>query len=274
VPIVPVEQETVVEPESDAEHVDLEPVEVIEEASNEKENVIMVEEAQVNEYVPETPAETKFQLYTEEDQWNDDLDLPPINATIERPKKPILEKTQKDKKRKRPVMMILLLAGVLLVGGTLTVAMFYNSLSEVGKKEIAAEEIVKPEALAEPQINSSEAANEEEATEQITEETVTEPATEKVSEPQVPSSEMIQTSTGQVDPSRPFHLIAGAFSVQENAERFKNKLRESGNSNAEIIGKFDGLYIVSAGSYSSNDDAMNAQKENTTISRSWIFHWP
>jgi cell division protein FtsN len=275
-PIVTVEEEIPAEPQSDTEHSDLAPVEVVAHVPVEKEEVIMVEEAQVTEYVPDpVTSETKFDLYTEEDQWNDDLDLPPINAKVERAKKPILEKTQKDNKRKKPMMIILLVAGVLLVGGTLTVAMFYNSVSEIGKEKVAktegtqkAPETKETETVTEP-INSQ--AGEENST-NVEPETI--PSETDVNEESVGSGNMIQTSTGQIDPARPYHLIAGAFIVRENADRFRDKLRVSGNSNAEIIGRFDGLFVVSACSYSSNEEAMNAKKENTTISRSWIFRWP
>ena len=66
------------------------------------------------ESIPET-------IYTEEQQWNDDLDLPPINAKIERPKKPIIEKVQKDKKRKSPAKVILLTLLFIVIGGGTTV---------------------------------------------------------------------------------------------------------------------------------------------------------
>lgn len=275
-PIVTVEDEKPAEPEPDTEHSDLEPVEVVADVPDEKEEVIMVEEAQVTEYVPDpVTSETKFNLYTEEDQWNDDLDLPPINAKVERPKKPILEKTQKDNKRKRPVMMILLVAGVLLVGGTLTVAMFYNSVSDIVKEKVAKTEEIQKAPETEETETVTEPTNsqaEEENSTNVEPETI--PSENDGNEESLGSGNMIQTSTGQVDPARPYHLIAGAFTVRENADRFRDKLRESGNSNAEIIGQFDGLFVVSAGSYSSNEEAMNAKKENTTISRSWIFRWP
>ena len=268
------DRELTAEAEPDPEQAELDHADIAQEAPKEKEDVIIAEEAQVTEYVadPDT-TETKFNLYTEEDQWNDDLDLPPINAKkVERPKKPILEKTQKDKKR-RPIMAIAMIAGVLLIGGTLTIAMFYNSLSTVVKEKFAENKTVKSEdrfkeqpdlepSVPEPELSSP--AIDQEGIEQA----------ESPETDNAPVSGMIQTSTGQVDPARPYHLIAGAFSVRENADRFKSKLREIGNSNAEIIGQFDGLYMVSAGSYSSNEEALRATKENTTISRSWIFRWP
>ena len=268
-------EEPIIDEEPDPEHSALEQVEVIKETPFQNEEVILVEEAQLTEYIPEEPTpETKFELYTEEDQWNDDLDLPPVNTKIERPKKPILEKTQKDKKKRRPVLVIALIAGVLVIGGTLTIALFYNSFSGIGKDKIAESEKQETTITEKTSTEERQTEKEEIETTSAAEPEQTETTVEPSAETQTANSAMIQTSTGQVDPARPFHLIAGAFTVQENAERFRDKLRETGNSNAEIIGQFDGLYVVSAGSYSSNDEALNAKKENTTISKSWIFRWP
>jgi cell division protein FtsN len=88
------------------------------------------------------------------------------------------------------------------------------------------------------------------------------------------NSAYIQTSTGRVNPTQPYHVIAGAFREKANAERFRDRLRENGNSNSEIIGEFDGLFIVSASSHQSMEEAQNSRKSNSTITQSWIFQWP
>ena len=59
--------------------------------------------------------------YTNKEQWEDDLDLPPIKHLEESIKKPILEKAAFDKNRKkskRIPMLILLVAGLALIMGT------------------------------------------------------------------------------------------------------------------------------------------------------------
>ena len=59
--------------------------------------------------------------YTNKEQWEDDLDLPPIGHKKESVKKPILEKAAFDKNRKkskRIPMLILLVAGLALIMGT------------------------------------------------------------------------------------------------------------------------------------------------------------
>ena len=52
---------------------------------------------------------------SEEEQWNDDLDLPPVNYKPERPKQPILEKTKKDKKPRKSGTIVLILIALLIL---------------------------------------------------------------------------------------------------------------------------------------------------------------
>lgn len=212
--------------------------------------------------------------YTEEDQWKDDLDLPPINAKIERPKKPIIEKAKSDKKKRRPAFYILTVLLVILIGGSVTVAVFYDQLKQhlpfVAQETSKVEE--KPSATEENKVIKEEEKDVEPKVEEesIVEETLTEAEPKE----EIVNSAYIQTSTGRVNPTQPYHVIAGAFREKANAERFRDRLRENGNSNSEIIGEFDGLFIVSASSHQSMEEAQNSRKSNSTITQSWIFRWP
>jgi hypothetical protein len=218
-------------------------------------------------------------IYTEEQQWNDDLDLPPINATIERPKKPILEKAKPDRKRRSLPVLPLLIFLVILVGGGSVLVVFWDDLS--GKKKVVTAEDKFKETVAKEKSEVAESAEETQEDQDNYQEEIDQTSAEETEEIQeviapVDSdpkpSDQITTSTGTVFRSLPFHIIAGAFAEQANAERFRDKLRESGSSNAEIIGKFDGLYLVSSGSYSSETDAQSERSKQG--GRSWIFQWP
>lgn len=234
----------------------------------------------VNEKVDSSIANNvEAPVYTEEQQWNDDLDLPPINATIERPKKPILEKAKPDRKRRGLPVLTLLIFLVILVGGGSALVVFWDDLS--GKTNMVAADEKSKETVSK---EISEVAETDETTqedpdnyEEEVDQTLNED-TEEIQEVIAPvnsdpkPTEQITTSTGTVYRSMPFHVIAGAFAEQANAERFRDKLRESGSSNAEIIGKFDGLYVVSSGSYSSEADAQNERSKQG--GRSWVFQWP
>jgi nucleoid DNA-binding protein len=51
-----------------------------------------------------------------------------------------------------------------------------------------------------------------------------------------------------------FHVITGCFQIKENADRFLITLQKQ-NIFASIIGKRNGLYVVSAGNYATSDEA-------------------
>lgn len=57
-----------------------------------------------------------------------------------------------------------------------------------------------------------------------------------------------------------FHLIAGCFQVPENADRFVTTLRNQ-NLSASIIGKRNGLLVVSAGDYATREEAYTQLRE-------------
>jgi hypothetical protein len=239
-----------------------------------------VSEETITPRLTEIPQQTIPEpAYTEEQQWNDDLDLPPINAKIERPKKPIIEKVQKDKKRKSPAKVILLTLLFLVISGGTTVILMRDQLGISIPFLSASKESTEVKSTRSTKSTVVEETSTESETTEIVE-TVEKPATEtpvdsEIEEQSVSNtSAMIQTSTGSVNPSQPFHVIAGAFKEKSNAERFRDRLRENGNSNSEIIGEFDGLFIVSVTSHSNMQEAQESQKTNTTISKSWIFRFP
>jgi hypothetical protein len=281
--IIPIEseQEAIVpELELESEVIDLaeNSIEIAEEsiALETPENEILEEKIVLSDEIEVNDAP----IYSEEDQWKDDLDLPPLNAKIERPKKPILEKTRKDKKPKRPIFYLLLLFAVLMIGGVLTISLFYNSFeklyishSKTPTEEIKAENIPKKNESENLKVIKQKEEGTRKASESTKEEAIQEtPISEK---PEVfGDSELIQTSTGQVNRTKPYHVIGGAFMAKSNAERYQNKLISAGN-NSVIVGKFDQLYIVSIGSYPSKEEAEFALSTSRSISANvWIFQWP
>ena len=221
------------------------------------EEPIIVETVSVTEYTPES--EDLEKNYSEADQWADDLDVLPLNAKIERPKKPIIEKIKKDKKQRKPLLYVLIIVGVFLIGGVLTFNTLFNSI-EKAAPVIAKETPVKKSEnrlLKKPSIKKTIKKEERKK--------VTIINTEKSS---VPIKET------QADITNSYHIIGGAFIDKSNADRYKNRLASEGNKSS-IIGRFDKLYIVSISSYSSLDDANSALKEARTISsNAWIFKWP
>lgn len=56
--------------------------------------------------------------YSEKDQWEDDLDLPPLEHKKATTKSPILEKAEFDKKRKTPRKFLLLILFIVIAAGS------------------------------------------------------------------------------------------------------------------------------------------------------------
>jgi cell division protein FtsN len=208
--------------------------------------------------------------YSEQQQWEDDLDLPPINAKIDRPKKPIIEKAKRDKKRRSPLFYVLILVVVILVGGATTVGVFYNKIktalfseerSDTTKLAEGKQFEFTEEADPEPNVESNEASTE---VDEIIEEAVETPEVieEKKLEPPVKKKEVVSGS---------FFLIVGSFQNEGNANRFSEKMRSEGND-SELIGPNNGFYLVTIGSYSSEADAKSALNEKIQrYPKVWLY---
>jgi nucleoid DNA-binding protein len=216
--------------------------------------------------------------YTEEDQWKDDLDILPITVKIEQQKKPILEKVKRDKKRKRPTFYALLVLGVLVIGGTLTFIMFYNSLEKfipfMAKEEIVIKDIKRSSEIDSTNIKTKNQEEKIEQKEQVKDSLKVNSTKNTEVLEEIPTSNFIQTSTGIVDRNKPFHIIGGAFSEKTNADRYLSQLIKNGNP-ALIIGRFDNLYVVSIASYETQESANSALPTSKNTSKNaWVFRWP
>lgn len=71
-----------------------------------------------------------------------------------------------------------------------------------------------------------------------------------------------------------YHLIGNSFSEEENANRYMEKMKGKGYP-AKIIGRYDGLYLVSLKSYDSRQDAESGKSSVTADAGSaWVFNKP
>lgn len=70
----------------------------------------------------------------------------------------------------------------------------------------------------------------------------------------------VAVNNESIDLDFKFHLITGCFQIQENATRFVNDLQNQ-NITASIIGKRNGLYVVSSGNYATRKEAFMQLKE-------------
>lgn len=208
--------------------------------------------------------------YTEQQQWEDDLDLPPINAKVERPKKPIIEKAKKDKKKRSPIFYGLIVLVVLLVGGATTVGVFYNQI----KTALFVEERSDTTKLAEgKQFEFTEVpvSDTDEETLEEPEETVPE-VTEQIETPEVKEvskPKVVQPKKTNVSGS--FFLVVGSFQNEANANRFSERMRSEGNV-SNVIGPNNGYYLVTIGSYSTESDAKSGLIEKIQrYPKVWLY---
>lgn len=230
--------------------------------------------------VKETKTETKkedLKIASEQEQWEDDLDLPPLNYEPERPKKPVLEKTQKDKKRRRYSGIIWLFVAALVVTITAYVGMNYSTLKEKipflasNKAQVEVNETVTDESqeelitevqsTVEESIDSQEnQLEEDDETESDNLEMDTEDRAEEQSTETTVAPAPVQSQQGLTfDSNLPIQVITGAFANPNNAQRLVEKLNAMGFPAAII--QQGGLNMVSVASFDSMD-AYQANKAN------------
>lgn len=278
------EDEAAIEPELQAAVPESASEETIIEETSMQETVVEPELAQQIEESPIEVSNSEKPVYTEEEQWNDDLDLPPVNATVERPKKPILEKAKADKKRRSPMLLILIIAAVIVLGGATTVVLYGENLGLFMAKEEVKEQV--EEELNEDKIDEwydadeTEDSEEEDGEEEDSEDEEAsvvkeaEPVEKKtvVAEKKPVPVEVKKVATVSSATNGAYHIVAGAFGDVSNAERLVTKLKGLGYS-AQVLAQLNGLHIVSAGSYSSQQEAERALKENAgNLPKAWILN--
>lgn len=218
------------------------------------------------------------QVYSEQQQWEDDLDIPPIDAKIERPKKPIVEKAKFDKKKRGAGFYIGIGAAAVLIGLAVPTVIFFDDI----KANLFGEKVKGLSEMASAgQFEFEEGGKEDQdhyvdqmeedladslsAGDEKSEEIVPEPA--EVSTPEPPAK--IETN---MNPNGSFQLIVGSFQNESYANNFEKKMRAEGNTNANVFGPVGGFYLVSIGAYNSMQEAKSALAEKiSTYPKIWIY---
>lgn len=248
-----------------------------------KEEKIEVVEEKVEQFVVEktepiiTPVEENTVKATEEDQWNDDLDLPPLNYKPERPKTPILEKTKKDKKPRNYKQLIWLFVALIIIGGSAYVGFNYKDLKEsipflASKKEVEEpkEETQKEEPVevpAEPEVEPEPEIVEPEIIEPVEKPVVKKTAPKATQS--APQHVNVHSGSIKVDKSLPIQVIVGSFGEESNANRMVDKLTAQG-FNASVIGVYGGLHTVSVGSFNSMEEFRANQSKFEGAGTYWV----
>lgn len=251
----------------------------------------IVEETVVEPIIPEkTIVEEEVKVASEEEQWKDDLDLPPLNYKPERPKKPILEKTKKDKKPRRGVGSLLLIVLALLIfGGATYVGINYNEIKQkipflasnepstfekfkekVGVSE-EMEDLDEQIALEDEEYALEDEAQEIEETPEVkVAEQSTPEVVKSVQKPvEKPVVQVAANGKFTVDKSLPIQIIVGSFSQEANANRMVDKLAAKGFP-AAIVGTSGGLFTVSAASFNSMAEYNANISEIQKVGSYWV----
>lgn len=189
-------------------------------------------------------------------------------------------KEAKPVKKKRGAgfwMLLVLIA--LLIAGVTYVGMNYNEVkqhipfladSEPDKEETN-DELAEMENLLDQGNESDENSedfreeetNSDEET-QVDEEEIA-PETDNTPEPATPS-------TNNSSSNMPWHLIAGTFSVEANAQRLADNLRKEGFN--PTIRQVGAMYLVSAKGFPTKEAAQAGKSElNSVAPKAWVYDW-
>ena len=187
--------------------------------------------------------------YSENDQWNDDLDVMPLNYVKPEGKKPIVEKAEFDKKKKRIWIPLLTMISILAV----STPIMFNACE--GKDKV-------PKQMAVIVSDGNKKDSIIEDTEFIEDTVIIET---------VESIELIEEQSIELGP-RFFHIVIGSFEQEKNALSFVQAL-ENQNSETKII-QHNGIYRVSFNSYFDSDEAEIEIDyiRNTLNLKSWIAY--
>jgi cell division septation protein DedD len=213
------------------------------------------------------------QTYSEEDQWNDDLELPPINHTVERPKKPILEKTKQDRPKKKIGLVVGISFLLLLIGGSLILALFYNT-AERTMHQVASKVQPKQQPEQNEQSEVTSTYKKEEQLPQESESNATESEAEIAKETKKEQSIPAAITAQQTSTLKKYHIIMGAFRKEHNAENYVVRLNQQGATSV-IVTQMEGLYLVSYGSYTSPEERASHLADAREISpKAWLMIFP
>ena len=200
--------------------------------------------------------------YSEKDQWNDDLDLPPINHKTEPSKKPILEKAEFDRKKKKRWIPIVIVISIIAISSPF-ILNTCNNENGSSKQNLKSEstEIDDSTYIEENILNEREVRDTA-----FIEDTVIIENIESEVEMELKEIEAITEN------KKYYHIIIGSFERENYANAFINELTQK--TDATQILNYEGLHRVSYNSYNDSDEAEIELDyiRNTLNLKSWIAY--
>jgi hypothetical protein len=220
----------------------------------------------INEVVPEIVAEpintTKIvppviaTPSAVEDKQSKNTFVPPASKPAE------TAPTDKKKRSKLPlILLLLLLIGLCVVG-----FIFKDQITGYFDKSTATN--------ADSSATNTAPIVAEDTTDNVVEEpdTLTEAVTtDSLTTPEEVVEEPVAPAPVESSSSGRFHLVGNSFGEKANAEKYVSQLSEKGFS-ASIIGRFDGLYLVSVKGYDTKEAAKNdLDNVRKDVPKAWLF---
>lgn len=214
--------------------------------------------------------------YTDKDQWEDDLDLPPIGHEKERFKTPILEKAEFDKKRKQNKFTPLLLTAALIMG--LGSFFIFRKSDDQNIQQANTEkniQIIDTENESNNQTEESEveqeyAVEDDSLTKIEYENDIQEDA---VIVEEINEEINIQNEEWEYKETKNYHIIVGSFENRSYAQSWLDKTAY-GEVDIQYIQEYNGWYRVILFSFASNEEAEIAidSVRNDLKLKAWIAY--
>ena len=211
---------------------------------------------------PNSSEKKPKESYSEKDQWNDDLDLPPLQHKKATAKKPILEKADFDKKKKQPRKLIF--ASLFIFVG-LVVFFVVNTKSKDSENVKTAKNTEEKQRIEDENLSEPDQETTNNNTETVwLEDTVVVEELEELE----PEQNIIETNLGPHN----YHIVIGSFLEEENALLWQEQL---GESNATpIIIEYQKMFRVVLSSHGNVDEAEIELDRTRTIQnfKAWIAY--
>jgi len=214
--------------------------------------------------------------YTHKDQWEDDLDLPPIGHEKERFKTPILEKAEFDKKHKKNKFTPLILIASLILGlglffifrkpdnQNIQQANTQNNIQIIDTENESNNQTEESEIEQKYAVEDSFLTKVEYQNDVQEEAVVVEEVKEEIN---------IKNEECEDKGTKNYHIIVGSFENRSYAQSWLDKTAY-GEVDIDYIQKHNGWYRVILFSYTSNEEAEIAIDfvKNDLKLKAWIAY--
>lgn len=209
--------------------------------------------------------------YSEKEQWEDDLDLPPIDHQKVKIKKPILEKAAFDKKKKKNLKSFIVIGLLFLMT---SIYMFISQDNKTQNQKLSENSMTEPSTIENQPVDKTEDIAQKEQEDEGKEKELNEiwPEDTVIVEELLSAEIMQEDLTGYGGPKN-YHIIVGSFKNENNA---KSWIKEKGFTEygVQSIREIEGWYRVIFLSYASVEQAeieIDAIRTNLNL-KAWIAY--